>query len=154
MDKHEKAIETLRLKGHRLTPQRLIVLSIISGASSGGHMGVDEVFQAAKKAYPYMDIATVYRTLHLFKDLGVVPEVAIGDRLPFDLPDPAGHHHHTVGVPCNASLTPSTAPPPPPHPPSWWPAQGRRPALRPRRAGRRQQPRRGRSRCFAKRRRD
>ena len=70
MIKHEKAIETLRLRGHRLTPQRLIVLSTI--ASRDGHMGVDEVFQAAKKAYPYMDIATVYRTLHLFKNLGVV----------------------------------------------------------------------------------
>ena len=85
MTKHEKAIETLRLKGHRLTPQRLIVLSIIAGASGGGHMGVGEVYQAAKKAYPYMDIATVYRTLHLFKGLGVVTEVAIGDRLHFEL---------------------------------------------------------------------
>ena len=83
MIKHEKAIETLRLKGHRLTPQRLIVLSIIS--SGDGHMGVDEVYQAAKLAYPYMDIATVYRTLHLFKGLGVVTEVAIGDRLHFEL---------------------------------------------------------------------
>ena len=43
MIKHEKAIETLRLNGHRLTPQRLIVLSII--ASGDGHMGVDEVYQ-------------------------------------------------------------------------------------------------------------
>ena len=91
MIKHEKAIETLRHKGHRLTPQRLIVLSTIAsgeGASGDGHMGVDEVFQTAKKAYPYMDIATVYRTLHLFKDLGVVTEVAIGDRLHFELTDP------------------------------------------------------------------
>ena len=86
MINHESAIETLRLKGHRLTPQRLIVLSTI--ASGDGHMGVDEVFRAAKKAYPYMDIATVYRTLHLFKDLGVVTEVAIGDRLHFELTDP------------------------------------------------------------------
>ena len=70
MIKHEQVIETLRLKGHRLTPQRMIVLSTIG--SGDGHMGVDEVFQASKKAYPYMDIATVYRTLNLFKGLGVV----------------------------------------------------------------------------------
>ena len=107
MIKHEKAIETLRHKGHRLTPQRLIVLSIIAseeGASGDGHMGVDEVFQAAKKAYPYMDIATVYRTLHLFKDLGVVTEVAIGDRLHFELTDPNGHHHHMVCRACNGAF--------------------------------------------------
>ncbi len=104
MIKHEKAIETLRLKGHRLTPQRLIVLSIIAGASGGGHMGVDEVYQAAKKAYPYMDIATVYRTLHLFKGLGVVTEVAIGDRLHFELTDPDGRHHHMVCRACNGAF--------------------------------------------------
>ncbi|MDA1271126.1 MAG: Fur family transcriptional regulator [Chloroflexi bacterium] len=102
MTTHEKAIETLRLKGHRLTPQRLIVLSCI--AAGGGHKGVDEVFQAAKKAYPYMDIATVYRTLHLFKGLGVVTEVAIGDRLHFELTDPNGHHHHMVCRVCNGAF--------------------------------------------------
>ena len=57
MIQHEQAIEVLRDKGHRLTPQRLLVLSIV--AEGGGHMGVDEVFQRAKAAYPYMDIATV-----------------------------------------------------------------------------------------------
>ena len=102
MIKHEKVIETLRLKGHRLTPQRMIVLSTI--ASGDGHMGVDEVFQASKKAYPYMDIATVYRTLNLFKGLGVVTEVAIGDRLHFELTDPDGHHHHMVCRACNSAF--------------------------------------------------
>ena len=102
MIKHEQVIKTLRLKGHRLTPQRMIVLSTI--ASGDGHMGVDEVFQAAKEAYPYMDIATVYRTLNLFKGLGVVTEVAIGDRLHFELTDPDGHHHHMVCRACNGAF--------------------------------------------------
>ena len=102
MIKHEKAIETLRLKGHRLTPQRLIVLSSIS--SNDGHMGVDEVFQSAKKTYPYIDIATVYRTLHLFKAAGVVTEVAIGDRLHFELTDPDARHHHMVCRACNGAF--------------------------------------------------
>ena len=102
MIKHEQVIETLRLKRHRLTPQRMIVLSTIT--SGEGHMGVDEVFQAAKKAYPYMDIATVYRTLNLFKGLGVVTEVAIGDRLHFELTDPDGHHNHMVCRSCNGAF--------------------------------------------------
>ena len=102
MIKHEKAIETLRHNGHRLTPQRLIVLSTI--ASGDGHMGVDEVFQVAKESYPYMDIATVYRTLHLFKDLGVVTEVAIDDRLHFELTGLDGHHHHMVCRACNGAF--------------------------------------------------
>ena len=74
MKKQEQVIEALRKQGYRLTPQRLLVLTIV--AQGGGHMGVDEVFRQAKEAYPYMDIATVYRTLHLFKRLGVVTKVA------------------------------------------------------------------------------
>ena len=68
-------------------------------------MGVDEVFQRAKAAYPYMDIATVYRTLHLFKDLGVVTEVAIGERLHYELTDPPhGKHNHMVCRICDGAF--------------------------------------------------
>ncbi len=99
---HERAVESLRDQGHRLTPQRLLVLSIV--AEGGGHMGVDEVFRRAKEAYPYMDIATVYRTLHLLKKLDVVTEVAIGDRLHYELTDPNGRHHHMVCQVCNGAV--------------------------------------------------
>ena len=102
MIKHEQAIDVLRDKGHRLTPQRLLVLSIV--AEGAGHMGVDEVYHRAKEAYPYMDIATVYRTLHLFKDLGVVTEVAIEDRLHYELTDPRGRHHHMVCRVCSGAF--------------------------------------------------
>lgn len=102
MLQHQQAIDVLREKGHRLTPQRILVLSIV--ADGGGHMGVDEVFRRAKEAYPYMDIATVYRTLHLFKDLGVVTEVAIDDRLHYELIDPSGPHHHMVCRVCNGAF--------------------------------------------------
>ena len=102
MTQHDQAVEVLRDKGHRLTPQRMLVLSIVSDGD--GHMGVDEVFRRAKEAYPYLDIATVYRTLHLFKDLGVVTEVAIGDRLHYELTDPSGRHHHMVCRVCNGAF--------------------------------------------------
>jgi Fur family ferric uptake transcriptional regulator len=99
---HQQAVEALRDQGYRLTPQRLIVLAIV--ANGVGHMGVDEIFQQAKEAYPYMDVATVYRTLHLFRNLGVVTEVAIGDRLHYELTDPHGGHHHMVCRVCNGAF--------------------------------------------------
>jgi Fe2+ or Zn2+ uptake regulation protein len=101
MTKYERVIEALREQRYRLTPQRLLVLAIV--AQGGGHMGVDEVFCQAKEAYPYMDLATVYRTLHLFKRLGVVTEVAINDRLHYELTDPDGAHHHMVCQVCNGA---------------------------------------------------
>ena len=102
MPGHDQGVETLRAKGYRLTPQRLLILSAV--AEGSGHMGVDEVFRRAKEAYPYMDIATIYRTLHLLKKVGVVTEVAIGDRLHYELTDPAGKHHHMVCSVCNGAF--------------------------------------------------
>mgnify|MGYP001356077095 CR=1 len=96
MSNYSEALETLREKGLRLTPQRMLVLSAV--AEGRRHMGVSEVFDQAKESYPYIDIATVYRTLHLFKKLGVVTEVGMGDRLHYELTDPNRRHHHMV---CN-----------------------------------------------------
>ena len=62
------------------------------------------MFRLSKEAYPYMDIATVYRTLHLLKKLNVVTEVAIGDRLHYELTDPEGKHHHMVCQVCSGAF--------------------------------------------------
>ena len=99
---HQPAIDVLLDKGHRHTPQRILVLSLV--ADGGGHTGVNEGVRRDKETYPYMGIATVYRTLHLFKDLGVVTEVAIGDRLHYELIDPSGPHHHMVCRVCNGAF--------------------------------------------------
>ncbi len=91
----------LRLQGHRITPQRVLVLSVV--ADGDGHMGVDEVFRRAKEAHQYMDLATVYRTLRLFRDAGVVTEVEIGDRLHYELTMPGDLHHHMVCSECSGA---------------------------------------------------
>ncbi len=90
------------MQGHRITPQRVLVLSAV--AEGGGHMGVDEVFRRAREAYQYMDIATVYRTLRLFRDAGVVTEVEIGDRLHYELTMPGDLHHHMVCRVCSGAF--------------------------------------------------
>mgnify|MGYP001235533653 CR=1 FL=1 len=102
MNRHDQALQTLRDKRCRLTPQRLLVLSAV--AEGSGHMGVDEVFRRVQASYPYIDIATVYRTLHLYKSLGVVTELAIGDRLHYELTDPEGGHHHMVCQECGGAF--------------------------------------------------
>ena len=102
MNKHAQIIDTLRQKGCRLTPQRLLVISVVEAGS--GHMGVDDIYQKAKESYPYLDIATVYRTLHLFKELGVMTEVGIKDRLHFELIDPNQRHQHMVCNRCDTAF--------------------------------------------------
>ena len=107
MTRHEDILERVKAEGLRLTPQRLIILSAISDGE--GHMNVDEVYRRAKEVYPYMDIATVYRTLHLFKKLRVVTEVGMGDRLHYELTDPNARHNHMVCENCSKAynLSPS-----------------------------------------------
>jgi Fe2+ or Zn2+ uptake regulation protein len=63
-------------------------------------MNVDEVYRRAKEAYLYMDIATVYRTLHHLKKLHMVTEVGMGDKLHYELTDPHAPHHHMVCQVC------------------------------------------------------
>jgi Fe2+ or Zn2+ uptake regulation protein len=102
MTSFEQLLHVLREQGHRLTPQRLIVLRVV--AEGRQHMGVDEVFREAQAAYPYMDLATVYRTLRLFKQVGLVTEVAIGDRLHYELTHPEDRHHHMVCRFCHGAF--------------------------------------------------
>ena len=65
MSAQEAILSRLKKTGHRLTPQRLMILAVID--EEGGHVGPDRVFERVKEQYPYIDIATVYRTLHLLK---------------------------------------------------------------------------------------
>ena len=102
MTSYEQLLQVLRDEGHRLTPQRLIVLRVV--AEGRQHMGVDEVFREAQSAYPFMDLATVYRTLRLFKQVGLVTEVAIGDRLHYELTHPEDRHHHMVCRECHGAF--------------------------------------------------
>ena len=107
MTRLNEALKAVKKTGHRLTPQRVIILSAL--AEGGGHVGVDAVFRRAKESYQYMDIATVYRTLHLLKKLGVVTEVSMSNRLHFELTDPEARHHHMVCRICSKTfdLSPS-----------------------------------------------
>ena len=102
MPTYEQSLQALRESGHRMTPQRLLVLGIVAEGVS--HMGVDEVYRRARAAYPYMDLATVYRTLRLFKQVGVVTELDIGDRLHYELTDPGEKHHHMVCRVCHGAF--------------------------------------------------
>ena len=52
--------ETLRERGYRLTPQRMIVLEAIE--ASDHHISAEEIHTKAHARYPYMNISTVYRT--------------------------------------------------------------------------------------------
>ncbi len=106
MSGHDSAVTRLRAQGYRMTPQRLSVLDIVAGRS--GHIGADEVWHLAKEHHPFVDLATIYRTLQLLKRLGVVTEVIIGNKLHFEMADHHNRHNHMVCSVCDGvqTLTP------------------------------------------------
>lgn len=70
---------TLRAKGHRLTPQRELVLRAVDRL---GHATPDEVLGAVREESQAVNVSTVYRTLDLLEELGLVRHTHITDRAP------------------------------------------------------------------------
>lgn len=92
----------MRGDGRRITPARHAVLDALS--ERGEHLTAEEVFRAASRRCPNIGLATVYRTLELMTNLGMVSKFDTGDdkaRYEFaDGPSAKGHHHHLVCTSC------------------------------------------------------
>jgi Fur family ferric uptake transcriptional regulator len=84
--------------GYRLTPQRMMVVEALHGADK--HVSAEEIYAQVHARYPYANISTVYRTLELLKELGLVTEIALGDGCVRFHPAEKGHHHHLVCQKC------------------------------------------------------
>lgn len=91
------AIERLlSRRGYRLTSPRRNLLEVMAGL--GDHFAAESVVSAA----PGVGRATVFRTLRLLQDLGVVCQVVLDDgTLAYRLA-PEEHHHHVLCVECGA----------------------------------------------------
>ncbi len=82
----------LRDHGHRVTPQRMLILASLRHAS--GHISASAILEEVRRSYPYVDISTVYRTLSVLKDLHLVTETQMGDdNATFEWLGPEPHHH-------------------------------------------------------------
>ncbi|GAF71850.1 unnamed protein product, partial [marine sediment metagenome] len=91
-------LEILREKGYRLTPQRMMVLEAIE--ASHDHVSAEEIHARARLQYPYINISTVYRTLELLKENGLVTETDLGGGRFLYHPAGKAQHHHLVCRKC------------------------------------------------------
>lgn len=65
--------QTLRQAGYRLTQPRLAVLQVLQ--ESGGSLNPEEIHQQGKAIYASLGLVTVYRTLEILDELGLVRRV-------------------------------------------------------------------------------
>lgn len=69
--------QALRAGGHRITAPRRIVWDVLTRAD--GHLSAAEVADRARARDEHVDVSSVYRTLALFAELGIVRESRLGD---------------------------------------------------------------------------
>ena len=102
MNESGTIISKLRMKGYRLTPQRMMILSAIE--NSNNHISAEEIYAQVVTKYPHVNISTVYRTLELLERLGLVTKTDLGGGRVRYHPAEKGHHHHLVCTECGAVI--------------------------------------------------
>ncbi|MFG2667862.1 Fur family transcriptional regulator [Streptomyces sp. NPDC048387] len=87
----------LRQRGYRLTPQRQLVLEAVDALE---HATPDEILVEVRRTASGVNISTVYRTLELLEELGLVSHAHLGHGAPtYHLAD-RHHHIHLVCRDC------------------------------------------------------
>ena len=86
--------ERLRAQGYRLTPQRELILAAVERLQ---HATPDEIFAEVSSQSTAVNISTVYRTLEVLEELGLVRHIHLSDRAPT--------YHSVSGGPVHFHMT-------------------------------------------------
>jgi Fur family ferric uptake transcriptional regulator len=93
----ESRIERLCVeRGLKMTGQRRVIARVLS--ESGDHPDVEELYRRAAANDPRISIATVYRTVRLFEERGILERRDFGGgRARYEASE-HGHHHHLIDI--------------------------------------------------------
>ncbi|MCK9991722.1 MAG: Fur family transcriptional regulator, ferric uptake regulator [Alphaproteobacteria bacterium] len=83
-------------RGMRMTDQRRIIARVLSG--SDDHPDVEEVYRRAAAKDSNISIATVYRTVRLFEEAGILERHEFGDGRARYEQVPETHHDHLINI--------------------------------------------------------
>jgi Fur family ferric uptake transcriptional regulator len=93
MSHHTIAYEKIiRDAGHRVTSQRVLILDAV--CEGDGHTTLGEIYARVRQVDSSIDRSTLYRTLKLFVDLGLVVSADVRDgETYYEIAKPHPHHH-------------------------------------------------------------
>ncbi|XME02781.1 Fur family transcriptional regulator [Lachnospiraceae bacterium C1.1] len=104
--KAEQLKTRLKEKGLKITIQRLLVLRVLS-ENEGEHLTAEEIFDKTCELHPGIGLATVYRTIQLLTQLGLVDRINLDDgsaRYEINDADEENgkhhRHHHLICLNC------------------------------------------------------
>lgn len=96
-DSMESGIERLCVQhGLKMTGQRRVIARVLS--ESGDHPDVEELYRRALALDSRISIATVYRTVRLFEEKGILERRDFGGGRARYEPTEHGRHHHLIDV--------------------------------------------------------
>jgi len=98
---HAETLATVRESGRRVTLQRQIVLDVIETAEK--HLDAETIFQRAREKDPNISLATVYRTLAVLTEMGLVDRSYLARNHEREHYEPVGapKHHHFTCLDCH-----------------------------------------------------
>jgi Fe2+ or Zn2+ uptake regulation protein len=92
-------IDAIHSQGRRLTRQRQLVLEILE--ESQEHLDVETIYERARERDRRIGLATVYRTLAILKEIGMVDEYQFGeDHSHFEVVQSDWPHYHFTCMKC------------------------------------------------------
>jgi Fur family ferric uptake transcriptional regulator len=83
-------------KGMRMTDQRRVVARVLSSATD--HPDVEELYRRSAAVDPHISIATVYRTVRLFEEAGIIARHEFRDGRARYEEAPQDHHDHLIDM--------------------------------------------------------
>jgi Fur family ferric uptake transcriptional regulator len=93
----ESRIERLCVeRGLKMTGQRRVIARVLSEA--GDHPDVEELYRRASTLDQHISIATVYRTVRLLEEKGILERRDFGGGRARYEPTEHGHHYHLIDV--------------------------------------------------------
>ena len=96
----------LNERGLRFTPQRLKILQIFQALPRGEHWSAEELHGQLVEQNENISMSTVYRTLHVMTNMGILRELELAeDHKHYELNRASSdHHHHLICVHCNQTI--------------------------------------------------
>lgn len=94
----KNAADALQAQGFRVTPQRTMILECLLSADD--HVTAENLFERVKERYPHLSFSTVYRTLELLRDSGLVTQTDLGGGNWRYHPVHKANHHHLICLGC------------------------------------------------------
>lgn len=89
--------QQLAARDYRVTPQRQAVLEVLR--STDAHPDAQWVYEQVRQRIPNISLGTVYRTLNVLKEAGLISELSYGSSYSrFD--SNTGDHHHAICTRC------------------------------------------------------